>query len=82
MCPYFKGVFEYTIQPFDNYWELARRFNTYVQGIMAVNPGVDPNNLVVGQVIRIPQISLEGPSVGGKCISGTEAEFRSIMRLF
>ena len=82
MCPYFMGMFAYTIQPFDNYWELARRFNTTAQDIMAMNPGVDPNNLLVGQVIRIPMVtSSGGPSAGGNYVSDKEAEFRSIMRL-
>lgn len=80
MCPYFMGMLEYTIQPFDNYWELARRFNTSVQGIMMMNPGVDPNNLLVGQVICIPLTSPEGPPVMTS-ISPAEAAFRCNMRL-
>ena len=82
MCPYLMGTFEYTIQPYDNYWQLAKRFNSSVQGIMAANPGIDPNNLLVGQVIRIPMAaSPGGPPWVGNSISKSEAEFRSVMRL-
>lgn len=76
------GFFQYTIQPYDNYWQLAKRFNTSVERIMALNPGVNPNNLLVGQVIRIPRaIGSTGPQWVGKCLSQSEVEFRSIMRL-
>lgn len=51
-CPL--GTQRYTIQAGDTYWSLARRFNTTVQDIQAINPGVDPNNLQVGQKICIP----------------------------
>ncbi len=51
-CP--PGSQRYTIQAGDTYWSLARRFNTTVQAIQATNPGVNPNNLVVGQKICIP----------------------------
>jgi len=44
----------YTIQPGDTYWELAYRYNTTVEEIIAANPGVDYNQLYVGQVIVIP----------------------------
>lgn len=52
-CP--AGSFPYTIQAGDTFSRLARRFNTTVQSIQALNPGVDPNNLQVGQVICIPR---------------------------
>lgn len=82
MYPHLMGMFSYTIQPFDNYWNLANRFNTTVPAIMAANPDVDPNNLLVGQVIQIPRSpsSCAPPAMGGR-ISLAEAEFRSVMRL-
>ncbi|MCG0278741.1 MAG: LysM peptidoglycan-binding domain-containing protein [Thermanaeromonas sp.] len=52
-CP--GGTFSYVIQPGDTLYSLARRFNTTVASIQAVNPGIDPNNLQVGQVICIPR---------------------------
>jgi len=50
-CP--DGRF-YTIVAGDTYYSLARRFNTTVEALTAANPGVDPNNLQIGQVICIP----------------------------
>ncbi|MGB9904168.1 MAG: DUF3794 and LysM peptidoglycan-binding domain-containing protein [Desulfotomaculales bacterium] len=47
-------VITYTIQPGDTFFNLAQRFNTSVEAIIQANPGVNPNNLQVGQVINIP----------------------------
>jgi hypothetical protein len=47
-------IIQYTIQPCDTLWDLAQRYNTTVEDIMAMNPGIDPYNLQVGQVILIP----------------------------
>ena len=57
-CP---NGFLYTIQPGDTYFLLAQRFGTTVAAIQAANPGVDPNNLQIGQVICIP-VSAPPPS--------------------
>lgn len=51
-CP--MGSFAYTIRSGDTFFVLASRFNTTVEAIMAINPGVDPNRLQVGQIICIP----------------------------
>ncbi len=52
-CP--TGSFAYTIRAGDTLFILAQRFGTTVQAIIALNPGIDPNNLQIGQVICIPQ---------------------------
>ncbi|MGN9166069.1 LysM peptidoglycan-binding domain-containing protein, partial [Tissierellaceae bacterium HCP3S3_D8] len=65
-CP--SGTFEYTIRSGDTLFELANRYNTTVQAIIAVNPGVDPNNLRIGQVICIPRGTTPPPT---RCPSGT-----------
>lgn len=54
-CPV--GTFSYTIKQGDTLYNLARRYNTTVEAIMAVNPGIDPNNLQIGQIICIPKSS-------------------------
>ncbi|MCR4398067.1 MAG: LysM peptidoglycan-binding domain-containing protein [Firmicutes bacterium] len=54
LCPL--GTFAYTIQPGDTFFALAQRFGTTVRRLQALNPGVDPNNLRVGQVICVPGI--------------------------
>ena len=52
-CP--RGTMPYTIKSGDTFFLLAKRFNTTVEAIQRANPGVDPNNLQVGQVICIPK---------------------------
>ncbi|HQD40636.1 MAG TPA: LysM domain-containing protein, partial [Bacillota bacterium] len=52
MCP---GGTLYTIRPGDTIFALAQRFGTTVQAIIAANPGIDPLNLQIGQVICIPR---------------------------
>ena len=42
--------FNYTIRAGDTFFRLAQRFGTTVAAIQAANPGVDPNNLQIGQV--------------------------------
>ncbi len=44
----------YIIQQGDTLYKLAQRYGTTVEAIMALNPGIDPYNLQIGQVIRIP----------------------------
>ena len=51
-CP--PGTTAYTVRAGDTFYELARRFNTTVAAIMAANPGVNPNQLQIGQTICIP----------------------------
>ena len=57
-CP---NGFLYTIQSGDTFFRLAQRFGTTVEAIQAANPGVDPNNLQIGQVICIPTRPAPGP---------------------
>ncbi|WP_416197123.1 MAG: LysM repeat-containing protein [Sporanaerobacter sp.] len=51
-CP---GGFYYTIKAGDTFYSIAQMFNVSVQELMAANPGVDPNNLQIGQVICVPR---------------------------
>ncbi|MBX5477073.1 MAG: LysM peptidoglycan-binding domain-containing protein, partial [Clostridia bacterium] len=52
VCP--GGQIPHVVQPGDTYFRLAQQFGTTVAAIAAANPGVDPNNLQVGQVLCIP----------------------------
>lgn len=47
------GTIRYTIRPYDTIWMLAQVFNTTVDSIMELNPGINPRNLQIGQVITI-----------------------------
>lgn len=65
-CP--SGSFPYTIKAGDTLYLLARRYNTTVAAIMAINPGINPNNLQIGQVICIP-----GTAPPTRCPAGSFA---------
>ncbi|MFW6308978.1 MAG: DUF3794 and LysM peptidoglycan-binding domain-containing protein, partial [bacterium] len=45
----------YVIQHGDTLWKIARRYKTSVEKIKEANPGIDPNNLQVGQKICVPE---------------------------
>lgn len=47
------GTIRYTIRPYDTIWMLAQVFNTTVDSIMQLNPGIEPTKLQIGQVITI-----------------------------
>ena len=66
-CP--AGSFPHTIKSGDTLYKLAMTYNTTVEAIMRVNPGINPNNLQIGQVICIP----EGSMPPTKCPMGTFA---------
>lgn len=53
-CP--MGTFLYAIQPGDSLWVLAQRYNTDVQTILDMNPGINPNQLYVGQIINLCRV--------------------------
>ena len=53
----------YTIQAGDTLFSIAQKFNVTVDAIIAANPGIDPNNLRIGQVICIPTGIPECPGI-------------------
>lgn len=46
----------YIVQPGDTLYAIARRYQTTVEAILKVNPGIDPYNLQVGQQILVPVV--------------------------
>ncbi len=66
-CP--TGTQPYTIRSGDTLYNLANRYNTSVDAILRANPGLNPNNLRVGQVICIPSGTTPPPST---CPTGTQ----------
>lgn len=53
MCPV--GTFPHTVRYRESLWTIAQRYNTTVGMIMMANPGINPQNLRIGQVICIPR---------------------------
>lgn len=49
------GNISYTVQPGDTLTTIARRYNTTVDAIVALNNLASPNQILVGQVLLIPQ---------------------------
>jgi len=52
--PYLLGYDYYTIQPSDTFYAIARKFYTNLALLIAANPGLDENNLMIGQQIVVP----------------------------
>lgn len=46
----------YRIKAGDHIWSLGQQFNTDPAAIVAANPGIDPNRLVIGQTITVPTL--------------------------
>ncbi len=63
VCP---GGTLYSIRSGDTLYAIAGRYDTTVSALLAANPGINPNNLQVGQVICVP--GAPGPAL---CLGGT-----------
>lgn len=50
-----------TIKPGDTFYGLATCFGITLQALLAANPGIDPNRLVVGQTVCLPGSALPQP---------------------
>jgi g-D-glutamyl-meso-diaminopimelate peptidase len=51
---YLLGYDVYTIRPGDSFYSIALRYHTNLTLLLAANPGLNPNNLIVGQQIVVP----------------------------
>lgn len=54
LMPYIDGYTLYTIRPGDNFYSIATNFGTTVNSLIIANPGVNYNNLQIGQTIVVP----------------------------
>jgi LysM repeat protein len=51
-CP--SGASPYIVHSGDTLWKLAQRYGISAEGILALNPGVNPQNLQIGSTLCIP----------------------------
>jgi g-D-glutamyl-meso-diaminopimelate peptidase len=51
---FLRGYDIYTIRPGDTLYNIARRYYTSVNAILTANPGINPENLMIGQRITVP----------------------------
>lgn len=51
---FIKGYDTYTIKPGDTFYKIAQKYYTTVDAILTANPGINPNQLMIGQKIIIP----------------------------
>ena len=54
LMPYIVGYDLYRAKKGDTYGKIAKLFGTNIDAIMVANPGVNPNNLQIGQVLVVP----------------------------
>jgi LysM repeat protein len=54
---------QYIIQEGDTLWEIANQYNTSVEELLNFNPEVDPDNLMIGQTLALPE---QRPSQRGR----------------
>lgn len=60
----------YTIQAGDTFYKIALKYQISLSSLLAANPGIDPNQLQIGQQIRIP-VPGPGPEPGpSRAVSG------------
>lgn len=82
MDQFYHGTIIHTVQPNDNLYWIARRYDTTVEAIIAANPGVNLNTLYIGQRINIWP-GYDGPYryYSAECITQAEFNLSNNLRL-
>jgi Cu-Zn family superoxide dismutase len=70
---YPSGTSSYVVKPGDTFFKLAQHYNTSVEKILASNPGVDSNNLQIGQTICLPSNDDPSPYENAAAYAGVIA---------
>ncbi|MEQ8153628.1 MAG: LysM domain-containing protein [Clostridiaceae bacterium] len=84
MNPYPVGTMLYTIQPYDNLWMLAQRYDTDINTIASANQEIDLSSFPIGQSIFIcPGYGyyLESYGIMTPVISKKEADLKDYLRM-
>lgn len=55
------AVIEYIVQPGDLLFGLSQRFNTTNDVLITLNPDIDPESLIVGTRLRVPNPEVDAP---------------------
>lgn len=66
-CP--PGTFAHLVRPGDTFYKLAQRYNMPVRAISEANPGIDPDNLKVGQTVCVPLNKHLPPGAGDRPVA-------------
>jgi LysM repeat protein len=81
---YSQSVTTYIVRPGDNIYKLVAQFHSSEYAILSANPGINPYNLLVGQVISIPIENGDPPAAqrntGTTRISTSEMNLRNTLR--
>lgn len=54
LLPWYTGYLVRTLRPGDTVWGLAQRYGSSQEAILTANPGINPENLVVGSELVVP----------------------------
>ena len=49
LMPYINGYFIYTIKAEDTFFKIAESYNSTINNLIAANPNVNYNNLIIGE---------------------------------
>ncbi|MDR6122957.1 spore germination protein [Bacillus sp. SLBN-46] len=72
----------YRIKAGNHIWQLAQQFNSTIESIMDANPGLNPNRLIIGQVINVPSlVKLEIATLGFLVPSSESANLMTLNAL-